>query len=533
MFAARHIPYSQTNAFSKVVLDYLEGNKDMASFYSFPPSLEGIKNAVAAKKEHSVNRPLLVNVLEKQYSTVPHSEAVQNNIQSLLQKETFTVCTAHQPNLFTGPLYFIYKILHAIKLAHYLNVQIPEQHFVPVFYMGCEDADLAELNHFTANGKKYEWRTNQTGAVGRMKIDKALIALVNELEQQVGVDPFGKEWIGLLKNFFTEGKDIQTATFELVHQLFEKFGLVVLIPDNYLLKSAVVPVFEEEIFKQTSSSIVEATSARLNKNYNVQAHPREINLFYLKDAIRERIILEKNHYLVNNTPYRFTKEELKKELEQYPDRFSPNVILRGVYQETVLPNVAFIGGGGELAYWLQLKDLFQHLKVPFPVLILRNSFLILEKESQALIQKLNLTPAQLFDNETRILDAIVEREGKKPKLNGELNKLEEIYAEVGKVASLADPTLQQHVLALKRRTLQQLQNLEKKMNKAERKKHEATRRQIAKLKARLFPGNSLQERVENIGVYYAKWSTAIIDELYLHSLPLEQQFILLLQESEL
>ena len=358
MFAAQHIPYNQTNSFSKLVLDYLHNTDTVRPFYSYPPTIEGIKALLEERKQFNTNRPVLVQVLKEQYAALQPSGAVLANIEALQSNDTFTVCTAHQPNLFTGPLYFVYKVLHTIKLAHFLQAQWPQYRFVPVYYMGSEDADFAELNHTFVDGKKIEWKKEQKGAVGRMQVDKTLLQLIDELEGQLVYEPFGQEVISLLRRCYVAGRTIQEATFELVNELYGDWGLVVLVPDHPLLKAQMQDVFAEDIFQHTSSRIVLQTSQRLEEQYDAQAYPRDINLFYLKDNIRERIEKEENGFVVLNTDLRFSEDELRKELAQHPERFSPNVILRGLYQETILPNLAFIGGGGETAYWLQLKDLF-------------------------------------------------------------------------------------------------------------------------------------------------------------------------------
>jgi bacillithiol biosynthesis cysteine-adding enzyme BshC len=524
MFAAEHITYQQTNSFSKIVSDYLDDHSALHPFRSFPPSLEGIKDALEARKNTETDRHTLVNHLQKQYGTMETTEAVRKNISALGENNSFTITTAHQPNLFSGPLYFLYKILHAIRLADYLNEQFPQEHFVPVYYMGSEDADFAELNHFSVRGKKYEWKTGQTGAVGRMLIDQDLLRIVQELRNQAGVEPFGDEACTILSECYTKGKTVQQATFELVNRLFSSYGLLVLIADDEALKRQMIPVFKDDIFRQTPSSLVENTSKKLAEQYNVQAHPREINLFYLKGDIRQRIVRMGEKFCVHHTDIIFTGDELREELNRHPERFSPNVILRGLFQETILPNIAFIGGGGELAYWLQLKDLFEHYHIPFPVLMLRNSFLIIEEHHQRLAEKLGLETADLFRDSLSLIDKLIEREGLKPKLNGELDELKHIYDHLKDRATSVDPTLQKHVEALKVKTVGLLLTLEKKMIRAERRKHEDMQRQIAKLKEQLFPRNGLQERVENFSGYYARWGSGFIHQLYLASPGLEQKF---------
>jgi bacillithiol biosynthesis cysteine-adding enzyme BshC len=526
MFATEHLSYDQTDAFSKIVLHYLSGDESLQPFYAAPPTPEGIRQVVGEKTTHPTNRETLVTVLKEQYGPIG-SKKTSTNIELLLSPQTFTVCTAHQPNLFSGPLYFIYKILHAIKLADHLNVQSPGQHFVPVFYMGSEDADLAELNHFTVAGKKYTWQTDQTGAVGRMTVDAAVSSLIIELEQQLGVEPFGTAFCQLLRDSYQPGRSIQDATFWFVNSLFGEYGLIVLIADDARLKQQMLPVFEDDLFNHIPSKIVEATCSRLGEHYKVQASPRAINLFYLDGNIRERIERQGTGFMVVNTDRRFTEAELRDELRQHPERFSPNVILRGLFQETILPNVAFIGGGGELAYWLQLKDLFHHYGVPFPVLLLRDSLLIIERNEQQLIDKLELQISQLFSPRLQILNSLLEKKGKKIKLESQLESLVRLFNALKEQAAATDPSLEKHVEALKTKTVGKLAQLEKKLHRTERKKLEAEERQVARIKQALFPNDSLQERVENVSRYYAKWGPSFINALYRDMLPLEAKFVIM------
>lgn len=527
MFAAERIPYTETDCFTKIVTDYLNGEDKLQPFYAYAPTADGIRKAIESKAAQKVDRESLVEVLRDQYNQITTDTTVSRNIEKLLSANTYTVCTAHQPNLFTGPLYFIYKIVHAIRLAEQLKKENPRYEFVPVFYMGSEDADLDELDHFTVQGKTYRWQTPQKGAVGRMIVDKALVQIISELERQLAVEKHGEAFTAILKETFQTGITIQQATLKLVNELFGEFGLVVLIADDARLKKQMQPVFEDDLFLHNPGHIVSGASEKLAGHYNVQAHPREINLFYLLNDIRERIEYSDNTFSVNNSALHFTKEELARELADHPERFSPNVILRGLFQETILPNVAFIGGGGEVAYWLQLKPLFDHYKIPFPVILLRNSFLLIEKKQAGLAAKLQLSAKDLFLPVRELLIRQLEAEGKRPALNGEVNQLKAIFAELKQLATSVDSTLEKHVEALKTQTANHLVELEKKMLRAERKKHEAKERQIEKLKQQLFPGNGLQERTENIGYYYAKFGKEIIHQLLAHSLATEQQFTLL------
>jgi bacillithiol synthase len=513
-FASSSVSYEATGYFSKIVLDYIAGNDTVKPFYAYEPSVKGIEKAVK-ERAFDCNRSLLVSELKKQYEAVELSGKVLANIDRLADAATFTICTAHQPNIFTGHLYFIYKILHAIKLADHLNEALPQHHFVPVYYMGSEDADLDELGEVTIDGTRYQWHTKQKGAVGRMLVDDALLDIIKAIAGQLLVQPHGASIIELVKKCYTKGTSIQQATFMLVNEFFAEFGLVVLLPDNAKLKQAMQPVFADELLNGTSAAIVDETSAQLEKNYKVQARPREINLFYLLDDIRERIELRGADYHVLNTGISFSKEAVLAELEQHPERFSPNVILRGLFQETVLPNAAFVGGGGELAYWLQLKDLFYHYKVPFPVQVLRNSFMVIEGNIARKIDQAKLTGADLFKTADSLLNELVKKQSAvQPDLSEEKSALEGYYQQLKNTAGAIDVTLQNHVEAIGKKALQKVQALEKKMLRAEKRKYETEQHHIQWIKNALFPGDNLQERVDNFMPYYARHGSEFIRQLY-------------------
>lgn len=526
------IPYRQTNAFSSIAMDYIDRLESIRPFYNHPPTIQGIQEAINEREKKSTNRSALVEVLQQQYKDVATSQLVKENINSLLSDNTFTITTAHQNNIFTGPLYFIYKIIHVIKLADTLKTSLPAYHFVPVFYIGSEDADIEELNHFTINGDKKIWNTKQTGAVGRMIIDKSFLSLIDAMEGQLAVFPHGDEIISLIRQTYRKDCTLQDATFEFVNQLFLDFGLVILLPDNAMLKKQMQAIFEDDLLNQRASSIVEKTAKELAlANYKVQANPREINLFYLYEDKRERIEYNGKEWKVNNDTTRFSKESLVTMLAEHPERFSPNVILRGLYQETILPNIAFVGGAGETAYWLQLKELFHHYQVPFPVLVLRNSFLVIEEKWKEAIRKLDFTFEDFFANEDELLNQLVKRETNNPlHLNDNLENMDQLYEQYKRQVATIDTTLVQHVDALKTKAIQRIKELEKKMLRAEKRKFTDQQRKIQSIRKHLFPGNGLQERVENISLYYAKWGKDFVVELYRHSLSLEQEFVVLTEE---
>jgi len=284
-FSAETIPYQRTGYFSGIISDYLNGSEFLRQFFEHPVSFEGLEAAIQAREDFATDRPLLVKSLEEQYSSLPVHSSVVKNISSLSNKNTFTITTAHQPAIFTGCLYFIYKILHVIKLADTLSKRFPGKHFVPVFYMGSEDADLDELGHIYLDNEKMIWDTRQRGAVGRMRTE-GLEKIVDRIEGEFAGHDFGQELILMLKDCYLQSETIQQATLKLLHHLFGSYGLIVLIPDNRLLKSVMRGVFRDDMTSHIPYQITEENIKRLSEKYPAQANPREINLFYLKDDIR-------------------------------------------------------------------------------------------------------------------------------------------------------------------------------------------------------------------------------------------------------
>ncbi len=529
-YSSSYFPYRNARSFSPIAIDYTEGTDLLKPFYNHSADIEGIKKTIEERRIFNTDRKLLVEHLNEQYKTVVADTAIQNRINSLLEPNTFTITTAHQPNIFTGHLYFVYKILHAIKLAETLKQQMPENNFVPVYYMGSEDADLEELGEVYINGTHYRWNTNQTGSVGRMKIDKAFIELTDSIHAQLGVELYGNEIMQKVKAAYTLNKTIEQATFEFVHELFKNYGLIILLPDAAKLKYSFAPVIEKELKEGFSYKAVEQTMQQFPEKYKIQAAGREINLFYLEEGSRERIEKKGNIYHLANLGRNWNENAMLLEVQNDPAAFSPNVILRPVFQEWILPNVAFIGGGGELAYWLELKKVFEAAEVPYPVLVLRNSFLLVNKKAAEKIAAMQMHATDFFEPASSLLQKIVTKKtGNQLTLDNEIKQLKQLYAGIQSIAGRADATLQPHVEALYVGAEKRLLQLEKKMYAAEKKKFEAEQRQVEKIKSMLYPNGILQERMDNLLPWYAVYGKAFINDLYQHSLSLEQQFCVLQQ----
>ncbi len=522
--SASVLPYEQTGAFSGLVIDYLNAAPALQSMYRAAPTVDGLREAIAHRRTHPVNRPLLHELFKDLYAGGA-SQKQKENIQSLLDDTTFTICTAHQPNVFSGYLYFIYKILHVIRIAETMKTEMPDLHFVPVYYIGSEDNDLEELGQVKVDGVKMVWQTKQEGAVGRMKVDKALLQLIAQLEGQLGVHPHGAALIFMLRESYQEGTTIAAATKALVDHLFSNYGLLVLDADDARLKSVMKPVFANDLIQHDAYRLVTHVGEEMQHQYKVQVNPREINLFYLIDGLRERIIEHNGIYTTESGAIKMTREEILQLLDEHPECFSPNVVLRALFQESILPDVAFVGGGSEIAYWLELKPMFDHFKVPLPALVLRNSFIVAEVEDEQKLKTFGLGITDLFAGEFALIDKYVKTHSTQV-LDTEAERAAaiEMFEGLKIKAAAVDQTLVQHIEALETKLDKKLADAGKKILRAEKRKFETEKSQLLKIRNKIFPNGNLQERVDNFMPYYAIYGPEFIDMLYKHSLSLEQQF---------
>lgn len=524
------ISYQETGYFSHTVAEYLADEPALRPFYGERPTMEGFKNLLA-KKKVTANRELLVEVLLKQYEPLkdtPNIEFPLQGVMGLLLPDTYTVTTGHQLNIFAGPLYFIYKIVTAIKLAQQLKQQFPDKNFVPVYWMASEDHDFAEINYTNIGGKKVHWWYEASGATGRINPDSMRQAL-NQYKGVLGIKEHAHELADIVEKAYAGFDKLADATRYMVNALFGQYGLVIIDADDHRLKETFAPIIEQDIIGKHSFKNIIATNEKLEKHsVHIQVNPREINFFYLGDALRERIVFEDGLYKVLNSEIAFTEDQLKQEIATYPERFSPNVVMRPLYQECILPNIAYIGGGAEVVYWLELKSNFEHYGVDFPILILRNSGLLIPKEPAGKIKRMELSTAELFKPTEQIKSDWVRQHSEHTlSLNAEWDSLKAVLDGLKERSARIDPTLAQSAEAVTARLQHAMENLEKKLVRAEKRKHETHLVQIEQVKEQLFPGGSLQERSENFGLFYVKWGQTLIDELIRHFEPLDFEFTVL------
>lgn len=521
------IDYKDTRSFSKLLINYLANDESLRPFYGNRPDIDGFNKQLDEKS--FPYREELKAALIDQYKDYQNNEKSIHNIELLADSNTFTVTTGHQLNLFTGPLYFIFKIVSTIKLARKLKKDFPDKNFVPVFWMATEDHDFAEINHTSLFGKTIQWDALATGATGRIKTS-GIEETVKEYQRILGLSENSSKLSKLIEDSYIHKDTLAEATKHLVNDLFAEYGLVIIDADTPVLKKLFIPIIKEDILEEVSFNAISNTTEALEKaGYKAQVHIREINFFYLKDNFRERIVKNNNgQYEVLNQNISFTKEELLKEIENHPERFSPNAVLRPLYQEVILPNLAYIGGAAEVAYWMQLKEMFEHYKVPFPILIPRNSAMLTDDSIAEKVFRLNFTFKSIFkDSEVLKKEYVRLHTTNRLNLDDEWREMKGIFEKIKLRAHKIDPSLGPSTDAVKARLKRTFDSLEKKLLKAEQRNFTESQTQIERIKDKLFPDGILQERVENFAFYYLKYGDSFIEELVKNLEPLDFKFTVL------
>ncbi len=525
----KSIPFHKTGYFSSLICDYLAEKENLSQFYNRFPSIENFKHQIEEKRIsfREQSRTVLTHAVQCQYNDLKASELTLQNIESLSLENTFTITTGHQLNLFTGPLYFLYKIVSAINLSKQLKATYPEYHFVPVYWMATEDHDFDEINYFNFKGKKVQWNRESQGAVGELSLE-GLEDVFNLYSQELGISKNADYLRNLFNDAYLNHDNLADATRYLANELFKDYGLVIIDANDIDLKKQFAPFVEDELLNQNAFKSVSETNEALSKAYGIQVNPREINLFYLKENLRERIVFEDDLYKVLNTEISWNKQDVQTELLEHPERFSPNVIMRPLYQEVILPNLCYIGGGGELAYWFQLKQFFNKVDIPFPILLLRNSVLIKTEQQADKLKKLDISDEDIFLKRDTFINKKV-REISNIDINFSTQK-EHLEAQFKALFKLAEQTDKSFLGAVEAQEVKQkkgLENLEKRLLKAQKKTLADQVSRITELQEQLFPGRSLQERNTNFSEFYLEYGDQLIPKLIEHLEPLKGEFIIL------
>lgn len=513
------LPLSKAPYFSTTFLDYLDKNSKLEDFVGVFPEVDSFQELINKRNFPANNRAVLSQALTEQYDELVLSGKLIQNINALKEDNCFTITTGHQLNIFTGPLYFIYKIITTIRITQILQDRYPECYFVPVYWMASEDHDFAEINHFHLFGKEHKWDSDQKGAVGRFD-PSGLSSIIDEI----------KDCPEFFQEAYLNCNSLSDATRSIVNHLFGDYGLVVVDADHRELKKTFAPIIKDELLHQnTYHKVVESSTALTKKGYKTLVTPREINLFYLQDDQRERIIKRENQYEVLNTELKFSEEQILNKAVEAPECFSPNVVLRTLYQETILPNLAYVGGPGELIYWMQFKSSFEHHNIPFPILFPRNNVLVLNRSQTKKFEKLELELSELFLNSNELKSAYIERNATSVlDLKSEKTRIQETFQDILEKIKAIDGSLTGYIKAEESKALKNLDQIEKRLVKAEERNQEMGLNQLMGLKEKLFPNGSLQERHQNFLNFFVN-NPQFVEELMEHLDPFDFKFHVLLE----
>jgi bacillithiol biosynthesis cysteine-adding enzyme BshC len=490
------------------VQDYLSENPTLKPFYQHFNRLENYSLQMQLKKHQNIDRTTLVEVLIEQNKDLKLSEKTKENIELLAHENTFTVTTGHQLCLFTGPLYFIFKIVSALKLAKTLNATYPNKTIIPVFWMASEDHDFEEINSIQLFGKTIKWNNNQGGAVGRMNLTE-MKSVLNELFDIIGQGQHAQELKSIFKKAYESSNDLAKASRYLINHFFSEDGIVIIDGDDPQLKSLFSHVFKKDIVHSHYYPYLNNQSQDLSQHYKLQAHIRKINCFRLTKGKRERI----EHALSDA------------EIENNPGHFSPNVLLRPLYQEILLPNLAYVGGGAEIAYWMQLKQVFDHEKIPFPILVLRNSAMIISSRHSNKLKELGISVDNIFKTEHQLHKLYLQQQKDFVSFEKYYQDLEAIFSNIK--AEYPDKALKSLLDSEQQRQFNSFKKMEQKLVKIEKEKHQIALSQLSKIKQEYFPNNSLQERHQNFIPFYLKHGDNFIKKMKEELNPLDTNFVVL------
>ncbi|MEQ9186514.1 MAG: bacillithiol biosynthesis cysteine-adding enzyme BshC [Cryomorphaceae bacterium] len=476
---------------------YLSEDSSLKDFYSYGPNLAGLHRAASNRTFLSSSRRTIVEVLQAQAAESQcTSERTLKNIERLSEEDVYTVVTGHQLCIYGGPMFFPYKILSAIKLAKQLEDKGIKT--VPVYWMASEDHDFEEVNHIHIKEDKITWERDSGGPVGAMMLD-GIQSFQEELRQIFQNDPIRIATLKRLETIYAPDKNLAQATMDLVHWLFGEMGIVVVDASDKRLKALFAPLMRLELEESFSVDAVETVTSSLNEmGYEGQVTARDVNLFWMEGNVRERIVRDQGGFATSDGSKTWTAESLYELLADEPQKFSPNVVLRPLYQECILPNLAYIGGPGELSYWLQLKGVFDAARVSFPALVLRDMAVILDTKAKKRMDQLGLTSMDVYGDHDALLKEIVRKIGSHEFIvDNRLAQVEGLLLEIEQDLLAFDATLAESARGEKAKVLKRLEALRKKILRADKRANEDAARRLKEFLSTTFPNSAPQERVLN------------------------------------
>jgi bacillithiol biosynthesis cysteine-adding enzyme BshC len=525
----RELPLS-ADGFSKLFHDYIYNFSKIRHLYAGDfHSLENIAPHVERVRKPAEHRQILCDILGEQNRQLGCSEQTIRSIELLRNENTFCIVTGQQVGILGGPLYTIYKIFTAIKLAKHLNEKFSEYKFLPVFWLEGEDHDFAEVNHVTLLNQdnlpsKIEYLIDgklpdkNLGAVGELLLDNALESSLSQLEKVLPHTEFRSSLLTTIRQSYAAGKTFNQAFAQWISYFIGEDALIFISSNDKRIKQILSPIFLKELqeFPRVSQLVIDQ-SAVLEKEYHAQIKPKAINLFLFYKGGRYLIEPRENDLSLKGTRYFPTRDELLSIAGETPEMLSPNVVLRTICQDTLLPTAIYVAGPSEIAYFAQLKPVYEYFGVPMPIIYPRASVTIVEQKLQSVLEKYELQLVYFFGNRKKLNDRVID-------LLSEVNldtlfshakqRIEELAGELKFGLDYIDTTLTGALETTSSKIESQLHVLKEKAAAAQRRKHEVALQQIDKVLNNVFPNGNYQERELNILHFMNKYGMDFPQRVY-------------------
>jgi len=523
------ISFNKIRLFRKLIRDFTNLDSKLNPFLQSFVSLNAIKANLNIDKP---NRDSFSNIIKAQYDQTnffnSNMSNVYLNISKLSKNNVYTITTGHQLNIFLSPLFLIYKIISVIAYANYLNHKIKGHHFVPCFWMATEDHDFDEIKSLNLYGDNYHWDLTTKDAVGNLA-SESILNILSEIKDSLLQSSYGQELFNIYNYAYSNNKNYANATRSVLSSLFGDYGLVVVDGNNAQFKKMFAPYLKEEFKSSCVYNNVSETNKSLKINYRPEINAMKNNIFYLKNNIRSKIQFNQTHYFSIDHNQSWSKDQLLDEISSFPERFSPNVFLRTLYQECIMPNILYLGGPSEISYWIQLKKLFQTMDIDYPLLELRSHFLFLSKDQSDIITKINLNEDHLFHSYDEKIKHILQKESMINFDDDYLvfqNQLMKMEQKMNTMKGFPINSLR----VFEKRLQTEFSRLSSKVLKFEKAQRPNILCQVKSIHETLFPNNSTQEKIKSFIPYYIKYGKGFFDLLIKESPIFDNKYTILTEE---
>lgn len=513
-----YINFSDIPGHQNLFLDYLYEFENVSDFYS--NDFRNKENYLKIFKNIVENRKLLSPdisaVIENQYSSLKPGDLTKQNITKLKEKRTLAIVTGQQLGILGGPLYTFYKIITAIKLSRFLSERYDDYNFVPVFWLEGDDHDFNEVravklidenNSLINISYKDEIEEDDLKqSVGLINFDNSINDFFTKLSSVLKETEFKSTLFNRIQDYYKEGRSFKDAFRDLIFNYFDNYGLVIFDPQDNEFKKLLKPIFKKEItdFRIHTEQLVHV-SATLEELYHAQVKVKPVNLFLRVDEGRYSIEPVDNEYRLKRKRKSFTQEQLLELLENEADKFSPNVLLRPICQDYLLPTAFYVGGPSEISYFAQIKPLYELYNIPQPLIYPRSSATILENSISNSLEKFSVNVKDIFIDVENVKKNIINsvEESSVDEIFGDIsNRIETSFDQLKEKLLDLDKTIADSSNRYRDKMLGTINELKSKAEKAQQKKYETTLRQIDRAAVHLFPHSNLQERELNF-IYFA------------------------------